>query len=133
MTLSETDKFVSYIPINYNDGGVIPKDWNSSFCFFVTCPVVCSAHSDQRGLLLPSPDYSTNEDKSGVSPLRYPLLGFPSKDCQSLAVQIKRTKLKVQFHQSWKLSFSFSVISLTQLKLRRNSIKSSFDDIVMNP
>lgn len=29
----------SYVPEIYNDGGVIPKERNSSFCFFVTSPM----------------------------------------------------------------------------------------------
>ena len=31
--------FETYVPGIYNDGGVIPKDRNSSFCFFVTSPM----------------------------------------------------------------------------------------------
>lgn len=30
---------VTYVPEIYNDGGVIPKERNSSFCFFVTSPM----------------------------------------------------------------------------------------------
>ena len=30
---------ISYVPEIYNDGGVIPKERNSSFCFFVTSPM----------------------------------------------------------------------------------------------
>ena len=29
----------TYVPEIYNDGGVIPKERNSSFCFFVTSPM----------------------------------------------------------------------------------------------
>ena len=29
----------TYVPGIYNDGGVIPKERNSSFCFFVTSPM----------------------------------------------------------------------------------------------
>ena len=30
---------LTYVPEIYNDGGVIPKERNSSFCFFVTSPM----------------------------------------------------------------------------------------------
>ena len=31
--------YTTYVPEIYNDGGVIPKERNSSFCFFVTSPM----------------------------------------------------------------------------------------------
>ena len=33
------EKLRAYVPEIYNDGGVIPKERNSSFCFFVTSPM----------------------------------------------------------------------------------------------